>query len=119
MENFLSLLPYLACPVSMGLMMWLMMRGNKDQMMGSTQLSADRVMTGNPPGDRNRDDRLTRLRAQLKDVEAQQAAICATIARLAAKDQPVEPRAAARSAPHEPVSLSTGHRPEQHDGLGV
>ncbi len=31
MQYVLSLLPMLACPVGMGLMMWLMMRGNKKQ----------------------------------------------------------------------------------------
>ncbi len=31
MQYFLPLLALLACPVGMGLMMWLMMRGNKDQ----------------------------------------------------------------------------------------
>ncbi len=33
MQYIVSLLPVLACPVGMGLMMWLMMRGNKDQAM--------------------------------------------------------------------------------------
>ena len=31
MQYILSLLPLLACPVGMGLVLWLMMRGNKDQ----------------------------------------------------------------------------------------
>src|SRR5947208_12861470 len=31
MQYILSLLPLLACPVGMGLMMWFMMRGNKQQ----------------------------------------------------------------------------------------
>jgi Protein of unknown function (DUF2933) len=31
MQYFLSLLPLLACPLGMGLMMWFMMRGNKGQ----------------------------------------------------------------------------------------
>jgi len=31
MQYILSLLPLLACPVGMGLMMWLMMRGNKQE----------------------------------------------------------------------------------------
>src|SRR6266568_9441825 len=34
MQYILSLLPVLACPVGMGLMMWFMMRGNKQQTPG-------------------------------------------------------------------------------------
>lgn len=39
MQYFLSLLPLLACPVGMGLIMWFMMRGNK----GSASRDADQV----------------------------------------------------------------------------
>src|SRR5690348_9585890 len=34
MQYILSFLPVLACPVGMGLMMWFMMRGNKQQTPG-------------------------------------------------------------------------------------
>ena len=40
MQYFLSLLPVLACPVGMGLMMWLMIRGKKDP----TTPGADQVL---------------------------------------------------------------------------
>ena len=42
MAYLLSLLPLLACPLMMGLMMWLMMRGNKDQ----TAQNADQSRVG-------------------------------------------------------------------------
>jgi len=38
MAYVLSLLPYLACPLGMGLMMWLMMRGNTGQTPGAAPL---------------------------------------------------------------------------------
>ena len=42
MAYLLSLLPLLACPLMMGLMMWLMMRGNKNQ----TAQNADQTRVG-------------------------------------------------------------------------
>lgn len=41
MQYILSLLPVLACPVGMGLMMWMMMRGNKNKEQATYQ--ADKV----------------------------------------------------------------------------
>ncbi len=37
MQYILSLLPVLACPVGMGLMMWMMMRGNKNKEQATYQ----------------------------------------------------------------------------------
>lgn len=47
MQYILSLLPMLACPIGMGLMLWFVMRGNKDSARsGADQASMD---TGNQP----------------------------------------------------------------------
>lgn len=80
MENLLYLLPLLACPVMMGLMMWMMARGNKDQAMGGHAAPTNNVAANNSP-----DNRLVVLRAQLSDMEAQQATIAAQIAQLQAE----------------------------------
>lgn len=78
MENLLSFLPFLACPIGMGLMMWMM--GRKRQETGAPQPSMASGATAYP----GEDDRLARLRAQLGDVQAQQAAIAAQVERLSA-----------------------------------
>lgn len=85
MENLLSLLPLLACPVMMGLMMW-MMRGNQNQTTGSHETPSSNLAAPTSP-----DDRLAVLRAQLADMEGQQQTIAAQIAQLQADDGPLEP----------------------------
>jgi len=53
-------LALLACPVGMGLMMWLMMRGNKQ---------SDKTQPG--PGPTETDAELTRLRAELDQLRSE------------------------------------------------
>lgn len=74
----LSLLPLLACSLAMGGMMWLMTRLNKGQPGEATPPSAGAVEPG---------DRLVALRAQLGEVEAQQAALARHVAALGEGDE--------------------------------
>lgn len=82
----LSLLPLLACPLGMGLVMWLMMRGHKDQSGAAMPKPMDHAAL--PPAAPTVDapDRLTALRAQLQQVEAQQAALAGHLAQLGAPE---------------------------------
>ncbi|MBI3969308.1 MAG: DUF2933 domain-containing protein [Chloroflexi bacterium] len=90
-EYFLSLLPLLACPIGMGLMMWFMMRMNNHQSMGSSELPTSNPVS--PPLATASGDRLAQLRAHLGEVQAQQAAIAAQITRLTPEVQPAPPQA--------------------------
>ncbi len=87
MENLLSVLPLLACPIGMGLMMWFMMRSNKSQTADSA--SATTALT---PAISAvvADDRLAGLRVQLEEVHAQQAEIAAQIERLSRESEPTD-----------------------------
>ncbi len=76
----LSLLPLLACPVLMGGMMWLMMHLNKGQPGAATPPPVGAVEPGY---------RLVALRAQLSEVEAQQAALAGHVAALEEGDRAV------------------------------
>ncbi|MDQ6906688.1 MAG: hypothetical protein M3176_07670 [Chloroflexota bacterium] len=79
MQTLFNYLPLLACPLGMGLMMW-MMRGKKDTPMQGMQDRAGDVAANQPPPALHPDDRLTILHGQLDDVQEQ-------IARLAAEDR--------------------------------
>ena len=80
MENFWYLLPALACPVGMGLMMWLMMRRDRGQSTGG--------VAGRSPSSAAPPDRLAQLRGELDDVRRQQEAIAARITELSTQPAP-------------------------------
>ncbi len=69
----LSFLLYLACPIGMGVMMWMMMRGNQGQQTQDSRTPA-------PGAD------LTDLSRQLDSLEGQQQAIRAQMRRLQDED---------------------------------
>jgi len=108
-ESILALLPALACPVGMGLLMWLMMRGNQsDATGGQTSPPAGRATA---PTLTDAGDRLVQLRAQLAEVLAQQAAITTQLEQLQAGGPlpqpgeigPTEPRQPAAAPPRQTV----------------
>jgi len=74
MAYVLSLLPYLACPLGMGAMMWFMMRGNNAQATDTAPIRGhDLTPDGRHAGARS-DDRLTALHGELAAVDARIAA---------------------------------------------
>ncbi len=101
MEYTLSLLPLLACPVIMGLMMWLMMRTNKGEAMSPTR-TPQATATDMAPG-----DRLSQLRVRLGELKTRQAEIAGHIERLAAEEQATKPQELPAPATSEPQPLPT------------
>ena len=110
--TLLPLLCALACPVVMGAAMWLMMRGDRGQPGDVPQPTAANTALEPPDTSPSADDRLAALRAQLGDVETQQAAIAAQVERLGAGDRAAEYQAAGLVDVREPASPPARRSPE-------
>lgn len=108
MENLVSLLALLACPLGMGLMMWMMMGMSKRQQAGPASAPAEPVPSGRRSVDGGPDARLAELRAQLEEIRAQQAAIAGEIGRLSAEEAGPAPGDVTRVKPAEPTAPPAG-----------
>lgn len=86
-----TLLPLLACPLGMGLMMWLMMRGHKDHAEIVTPGTAKTTATSPAVATPDSLDRLDALYLQLGQVAAQQLALAEHLTRLESTERPAEP----------------------------
>lgn len=108
MEQVASVLPYLACPLGMGVMMWLMMRGHKSETADSSPTPVQRAAARQPErqaqaerlvaADGPREQQLAELKVHLAATQAQQEAIAHQIARLEADDTAAEAEEIARAA---------------------
>ena len=87
MEQLIAALPYLACPVGMGLMMWMMSRRQRDGgQAGDGTATAVPAVAPSPAASATADAPLADLRAELARVRAHQEAIAREIDALGAED---------------------------------
>ena len=105
MENLLSVLPLLACPIGMGLMMWFMMRTNKNEAADSVPAATAPVLATSPAV---ADDRLAGLRVQLEEIQAQQAAITTRIELLSVESEPTDSVDPDRTGPAAETNWKAG-----------
>ena len=101
MQYIISILPFLACPLVMGVMMWIMMRGNQgNQGQGMNTMNQDRmptmaaprrdsgqIVSSVPPVARTRDEHVAELRSRLSRLQTQQQTITSQLAELDAQEE--------------------------------
>ena len=90
MEQLLAYVPYLLCPVAMGLMMWMMSRGARSSDTGAARQTASPVTVGDVS---QPDERVGRLRAELAELHAHQDAVAAKLRQLSSGEPAEQPAA--------------------------
>jgi len=101
MDQMLTVLPYLVCPIGMGLMMWMLSRRGKPGVGTGAEFNAPALV---------HNDEVAGLRAELARVQGRQAAIARQLDILEEQPAPSEPagRAVKYSAAGQDDGVGTG-----------